>query len=188
MVDGAALLFGAVFGMHAAGLWADERGVNLLDSGAPFYDVYETRDGKFVSVGSLEPQFYALLLEKTGLAGEFPQQMDRRTWPDLRRRLAAVFKTRTRDEWSALMEGSDVCFAPVLSIAEAPHHPHARARGGYVDLDGVTQPAPAPRFSRTSAEVKTAAPARGAHTDAVLGEYGFVPAEIKELRRAGAVA
>src|SRR5262249_30453094 len=168
MVDGAAVLFGAIFGMHAAGLWADERGKNLLDTGAPFYDVYETRDGKFVAVGSLEPQFYALLLEKTGLAadaGLAKGQHDRARWPAMRATLAKIFKSRTRQEWCDLMEGSDVCFAPVLSIAEAPHHQHARTRDAYVDVDGVTQPAPAPRFSRTPPSVKSAAPARGAHSD-----------------------
>jgi alpha-methylacyl-CoA racemase len=188
MVDGAALLFGAIFGMHAAGRWADERGVNLLDSGAHFYEVYETGDGKFVAVGALEPQFYALLLEKTGLAGEpLPSQMDRARWPEMKQRLAAVFKTRTRDEWCALMEGTDVCFAPVLSIAEAPHHHHARARAGYVDVDGVAQPAPAPRFSRTPAEVTSAAPRRGAHTDEILREHGFAAGEIAALRDGGVV-
>jgi alpha-methylacyl-CoA racemase len=188
MVDGAALLFGSLFGLHNAGYWKDERGVNLLDTGAPFYDVYETKDGKFVSVGAIEPQFYALLLEKTGLAKDtLPPQMDRDAWPAMKDRLAAVFRTRTRDEWCAIMEGSDVCFAPVLSIAEAPAHPHARARAAYVDVAGAPQPAPAPRFSRTRPEVSRPAPRRGDHTEEILGEAGFTPAEIKELRAAGAI-
>ncbi|PYM16660.1 MAG: carnitine dehydratase [Candidatus Rokuibacteriota bacterium] len=188
MVDGAALLFAGLFGLHAAGYWKDERGVNLLDTGAHFYDVYETADGKFVSVGAIEPQFYALLLEKTGLASaDLPPQMQRESWPAMKERLAAIFKTKTRDEWSAIMEGSDICFAPVLSIAEAPEHPHARARDAYVDVEGVRQPAPAPRFSRTTPEVKRAAAARGAHTDEVLAEYGFDAADIQKLRAAAVI-
>ena len=188
MVDGAALLFAGLFGLHAAGYWKDERGVNLLDTGAHFYDVYETADGKFVSVGAIEPQFYALLLEKTGLAAaDLPPQMQRESWPAMKERLAAIFKTKTRDEWSAIMEGSDICFAPVLSIAEAPEHPHARARDAYVDVEGVRQPAPAPRFSRTTPEVKRAAAARGAHTDEVLAEYGFDAADIQKLRAAAVI-
>lgn len=189
MVDGAALLFGAQFGLHAAGLWADDRGVNLLDGGSHFYDVYETKDGRFVSVGSIEPQFYALLLEKTGLAGEtLPHQMDRAQWPAFKERLAAVFRTRTRDEWCALMEGTDVCFAPVLSIAEAPRHEHARARAAYAEVDGALQPAPAPRFNRTPAGPPSVAPMAGAHTDDVLEEAGFDAGEIKALQEAGVVA
>jgi len=189
MMDGAALLFGSLFGMHAAGHWADQRGVNLLDSGAPFYDVYETSDGKFVAVGAIEPQFYALLLEKTGLAGEkLPHQMDRQAWPALKQRLAAVFRTKTRDEWCGIMEGTDVCFAPVLSIGEAPAHPHARARGAYVDVGGVAQPAPAPRFDRTPAARPSTAPTRGGHTEDVLAECGFDAGQIKALFEAEVVA
>ena len=189
MMDGAALLFGSLFGMHAAGHWADQRGVNLLDSGAPFYDVYETSDGKFVAVGAIEPQFYALLLEKTGLAGEkLPHQMDRQAWPAMKQRLAAVFRTKTRDEWCGIMEGTDVCFAPVLSIGEAPAHPHARARGAYVDVGGVAQPAPAPRFDRTPAARPSTAPTRGGHTEDVLAECGFDAGQIKALFEAEVVA
>jgi alpha-methylacyl-CoA racemase len=189
MVDGAALLFGGIFGLHATGFWTDERGVNLLDTGAACYDVYETSDGKYVSIGSLEPQFYALLLEKLGLdAADLPPQNDRKTWPEMKKRFEAIFKTKTREEWCRIMEGSDVCFAPVLSIAEAPEHPHATARQAYVDVDGVTQPAPAPRFSRTSPAAQSAAPARGAQTDQVLDEYGFGAGEIKDLRAAGVIA
>jgi len=151
--------------------------------------VYETSDGKFVSVGAIEPQFYALLLEKTGLAGEdLPHQMDRGAWPEMKRHLAGIFKTKTREEWCRIMEGSDVCFAPVLSIAEAPAHRHARARGAYVDVGGVAQAAPSPRFSRTTAALPAPAPTHGAHTDEVLGECGFAAAEIKELRAAAVVA
>jgi alpha-methylacyl-CoA racemase len=187
MVDGTALLMGAAFGMHAAGLWSDRRGENILDGGAPYYNVFETRDGKHVCVGSIEPQFYALLLEKTGLAeSDLPAQNDRAAWPAMRARLAAIFRTRSREEWCALMEGTDVCFAPVLSMAEAPRHPQAQARAAFVELDGVTQPAPAPRFSRTKPEAR---PPResGADTDEVLREAGFSEAELSELREAGVV-
>ena len=187
MVDGTALLMGAAFGMHAAGLWSDRRGENILDGGAPYYNVFETRDGKHVCVGSIEPQFYALLLKKTGLAeSDLPAQNDRGAWPAMRARLAAIFRTRSREEWCALMEGTDVCFAPVLSMAEAPRHPQAQARAAFVELDGVTQPAPAPRFSRTKPEAR---PPResGADTDEVLREAGFSEAELSELREAGVV-
>ena len=188
MVDGSALLFGAIFGLHASGFWTDERGVNLLDTGAACYDVYETKDGKYVSIGSLEPQFYALLLQKLGLdASELPSQSDRKTWPAMKQRFEAIFKTKTREEWCRIMEGTDVCFAPVLSIAEAPTHAHATARHAYVDVAGVPQPAPAPRFSRTPPSVQSPAPVRGAHTDQVLDEYGFPAADVKELRAAGVI-
>ncbi len=187
MVDGAALLMGAAFGMHAAGLWSDARGENMLDGGAHFYGVFETKDGKHVAIGSIEPQFYKLLLEKTELsAAELPPQLDRAAWPAMRARLAAIFRTRTREEWCAAMEGSDVCFAPVLSMTEAPRHPHAEAREAFVDIDGVAQPAPAPRFSRTPPEARVA-PSRGADTDAVLLGAGFSEAEVAELRGAGVV-
>jgi alpha-methylacyl-CoA racemase len=187
MVDGAALLFGVIAGRHGAGHWADRRGVNLLDSGAPFYEVYETRDGQYVSVGALEPRFYELLLEKLGIAASELPQTDERRWPETKERLARAFRTKTRDEWCQLLEGSDACFAPVLSIAEAPSHPHARARGAYVDVDGFLQPAPAPRFSRTPGGVRSAAPAPGAHSDEVLAEWGFASDEIAALRRAGVI-
>ncbi len=188
MVDGTAALFGGVIGMHAAGLWENQREANFVDGGAHYYGTYETRDGKFVCIGSIEPQFYKLLLEKTGLAGqELPNQLDRSTWPQMRERLEAVFRGKTRDEWCAIMEGTDICFAPVLSVAEAPEHAHAKARGGYVDIGGVKQPAAAPRFSRTRGEVR-AAPERGAHTDEVLGQHGFSGSEIASLRAEGVIA
>ncbi|MDE2008380.1 MAG: CoA transferase [Rhodospirillales bacterium] len=188
MVDGAALLFGAAFGAFQAGAWRDSRGVNMLDGGAHFYNCYETKDGKFVAIGSIEPQFYALLLQMTGLEGaDLPKQMDRAAWPALRETFAAVFRTRTRDEWGAVMEGSDVCFAPVLSIAEAPSHPHARARGAFVEMDGVKQPGPAPRFSRTKGEARIG-PKRGADTDQVLEEAGFSAGERAALRAEGVIA
>ena len=166
----------------------DERGTNMLDGGAPFYDTYHTKDGKFVSVGSIEPQFYALLLEKTGLKGEnLPAQSDRNAWAQLKSRLEAIFRTKTRDEWCAIMEGTDICFAPVLTMTEASQHPHAKARNAYVDVSGFPQPAAAPRFSRTKEGVKGPAARRGEHTDQVLGERGFSTKEIGELKAAGIV-
>src|ERR1700733_148532 len=161
MVDGAALLLGGIYGMAGAGLWNDEdRETNMLDGGAHFYGTYETKDGKFVSVGSIEPQFYALLLEKTGLKGEsLPAQMDRKAWAQLKSRMEHIFRTKTRDEWCAIMEGTDICFAPVLTMREAPDHPHMAAREIFVTRHGVTQPAPAPRFSRTPSAIRDAAKA-----------------------------
>lgn len=153
MVDGAALLTTVIYTLHAVGMWVDERGVNILDSGAPYYDTYETADGKYVSIGPIEPPFYELLLETLGLSDDplFRDRDNRANWPAMRQRLEAIFRTRTRDEWCALMEGKDICFAPVLSLSEAPHHPHNVARGTFIEIDGVLQPAPAPRFSRTPA-------------------------------------
>ncbi|MFQ5947968.1 MAG: CaiB/BaiF CoA transferase family protein, partial [Acidimicrobiia bacterium] len=159
MVDGAALLSTMIHGLRAMGTWSDERGTNLLDTGAHFYDVYETADGGFVSIGALEPQFFAELLRLTGLEGEaLPHQLDRSEWPKLKERFAAVFKSKTRDEWTALLEGTDVCFAPVLSMAEAPQHPHNRSRGTFVEVQGVLQPAPAQRFSRTKPSINAPPP------------------------------
>lgn len=153
MVDGAAILSAMTYTFFGNGQWRDERGVNLLDSGAHFYDTYETADGKWISLGSIEPQFYALLLDKADLAGEpdFAQQMDQERWEGLKDRLARLFLTKTRDEWCDVMDGADICFAPVLSLAEAPRHPHNVARGTFVEQGGMTQPAPAPRFSATPA-------------------------------------
>ncbi|HEX2890322.1 CoA transferase, partial [Vineibacter terrae] len=190
MVDGAALLMGGIFGMNGAGLWNDkEREVNMIDGGAHFYDTYETKDGKYVSIGSIEPQFYELLLETTGLKGqELPAQHDRAAWPQMKSRLEAIFKAKTRDEWCAIMEGSDVCFAPVLTMSEAPHHPAAKARNAYVDVAGFMQPAPAPRFSRTKEEVQGVAPKRGSNTAEVLAEHGFSSTEVAELTKAGVIS
>lgn len=153
MVDGAAILSAMTYSFLGNGTWRDERGVNLLDSGAHFYDTYETRDGKWISIGSIEPQFYALLLEATGNAADpdFAQQMNPAKWSALKERLTALFLTRTRDEWCAIMDGTDICFAPVLSLREAPEHPHNRARATFVEADGMVQPAPAPRFQGTPA-------------------------------------
>jgi alpha-methylacyl-CoA racemase len=189
MVDGAAVLMTMMHGFRHLGVWSDERGTNLLDTGAHFYDTYETKDGKHVAIGSIEPQFYAELLRLTGLEGEaLPRQMDRSQWPALKERFAAIFRTRTRDEWCELMEGSDVCFAPVLSMGEAYEHPHNVARSTFVEMAGKLQPAPAPRFSRTPGAISGPPAHIGEHTDAVLRERGFSAAESAELRAAKAVA
>jgi alpha-methylacyl-CoA racemase len=189
MVDGAAALMTIFHGMRHAGYWSDERGTNLLDSGAPFYDVYETKDAKWVSIGSIEPQFYRELLRLTGLEGEeLPRQGDRAGWDATKRRLAQVFRAKTRDEWCAIMEGSDVCFAPVLSMGEAPQHPHNRARGTFVEVAGVPQPGPAPRFGRTPPEIARPPAWPGEHTDEALADWGVSRGEVAKLREAKAIA
>lgn len=174
MTDGAASLMAMFSGMRAAGWWMDDRDANLLDGGAPFYDTYQCADGQYVALGAIEPQFYALLLEKTGLAGDpaFAAQMDRTAWPALSEKLAGIIRTKTRAEWTALLEGSDACFAPVLSLAEAPSHPHNEARGTFTEIAGVVQPNAAPRFSRTPAAIQGPPAAPGADTDAVLADWG----------------
>jgi alpha-methylacyl-CoA racemase len=189
MVDGAASLMTMTHSFRAMGIWNDERGTNMLDTGAHFYDVYETADGGYVSIGSIEAQFYAELLRLTGLEGEeLPWQHDRAQWPAMKERLAAVFRTKTREEWCEIMEGSDVCFAPVLSIPEAVAHPHNVARGTFVEVAGIPQPGPAPRFSRTAGEIRRPPPHAGQHTDEVLADAGFDADRIAKLREAGAVA
>jgi alpha-methylacyl-CoA racemase len=189
MVDGAAVLATMIHSFRAMGIWEDERGSNMLDTGAHFYDVYETADGKYVSIGSIEPQFYAELLRLTGLEGEeLPWQMDRTQWPAMKDRLAEIFRAKTRDEWCEVMEGTDVCFAPVLGMGEAPQHPHNVHRGTFLERDGVVQPAPAPRFSRTTPEIERPPSHAGQHTDEVLREWGFDADRIAKLRDAGAVA
>ena len=189
MVDGAAALMAIIYGALHSGWWKDERGVNMLDTGAHFYDTYETKDGKYVSIGSIEPQFYQLLLEHTGLAKqELPHQFDAERWPEMHERLAAIFRTKTRDEWCAIMDGTDVCFAPVLTIGEAPQSAHAKARRAFVDVGGVLQPGPAPRFSRTGTELGRPPAWPGEHTDETLRDWGFRPDEIAKLRDAGAIA
>ena len=188
MTEGAAYLALPFFGMRASGFWSDARGENMLDSGSHFYDVYETKDGKYVSIGSIEPKFYAELLKLTGLDKEkLPEQRDRKGWSETKKRLGAVFRTKTRDEWTAIMENTDVCFAPVLGITEAPSHPHNKARGSFVEIDGVTQPAPAPRFSRTKAEVQRGPSRRGQHTREALAAWGFSKEDIAALESTGAV-
>lgn len=160
----------------------------MLDGGSHFYGAYECADGRYVSVASAEPQFYALLRRKTGLDDPaFDAQLDQRCWPELKQRIAAVFRTRTRAEWCALMEGSDVCFAPVLAWDEAPSHPHNQARQAFIEVAGVVQPAPAPRFDRTPAAPPRAPVANGADTVAVLREAGFDNARIAALREDGAI-
>ena len=189
MVDGAAVLMTMFHAFRAMGLWEDERGTNLLDTGAHFYEVYETSDGKFVSIGSIEPQFYAELLRLTGLEHDetLPRQHDRSQWPALKVRFEQVFKTKTRDEWCQIMEHSDVCFAPVLSIKEAPEHPHNVERGTFVERDGVLQPGPAPRFSRTEASIQRPPSFAGQHTNEVLTEWGIDAAAIEAGRASGAI-
>ena len=189
MTEGSAYLALAMYGMAAVGDYSHERQDNILDGGAPFYRCYETRDNKFVSVASIEAKFYDLLLEKTGLKGEdnLPDQFDKGSWPEMCLRFEKIFKTKTRREWCDLMEGTDVCFAPVLTFNEAPDHPHNKARGTFVDVEGVPQPNPAPRFSKTPGSVKGAAPEVGENTRDGLVSWGFEPSEVDELLRTGVV-
>ena len=186
MVDGAALLTTMFNGMAASGRWSEERGCNVLDSGAPWYDTYATRDGRHVAIGAIEPKFYAELLERLGLADAgLPPQHDRAGWPRIRAALTEAFAARTRDEWVAVFEGSDACFAPVLTFAEARGHPHARARGSYVQLAGIDQPGAAPRFSRTPGAARHAPPERGERGLEALRDWGFDAAAIAELASLG---
>jgi alpha-methylacyl-CoA racemase len=187
MVDGAASLMTLMFGLCAAGRWSERRGDNLLDSGAPFYDVYETSDGKYVAVGSLEPKFYRELIRLSGLENEkLPSQHDSSSWPAMRQRLAGIFRNKTRDEWCSIMEGSEVCFAPVLTMSEAPAHPHNQHRGTLVKRDGVVQPAPAPRFSRTPGAIQRPPSPPGADTREALCDWGFSAEEVADLIVSGA--
>ncbi|MCH2568110.1 MAG: CoA transferase [Pseudomonadales bacterium] len=188
MVDGAASLMAMFFSMQAVGAMNHERASNMLDGGAHFYDTYETSDGKYISLGSIEPQFYALLLEKAGLdADVFGSQMDKSRWADYKSELTVVFKTKTRDEWCGIMEGTDICFAPVLSLDEVAHHPHNSHRDTFVELEGVTQPAPSPRFDRTVPELTHAARKPGEDSREVLSAAGFSDMEIESLIENGAV-
>jgi alpha-methylacyl-CoA racemase len=188
MVDGAACLMALIYGMHAQGAWRDERGVNVLDTGAPWYDAYQTQDGKWLAVGAIEARFYAEFIERLGLSpAGLPAQHDRSGWPELRRRFAEAIKQRTRDDWDGIFAGSDACVAPVLSLSEVRQHPHNAARATFIERDGVVQPAPAPRFSRTAAETGGPPRARGADSEAVLRDWGFAAAEIDALRSAGTI-
>ncbi|MFO7634524.1 MAG: CaiB/BaiF CoA-transferase family protein [Caldilinea sp.] len=188
MTDGAAYLMAMLYGVKAAGLWSNQRGANLIDGGAFFYGTYECSDGKFVAIGPIEPQFYALFRQKLGIDDpDLASHYDPSAWPQQREKLAAIFRTRTRDEWCALLEGTDACVAPVLDMDEAPEHPHNRARNTFVAVDDIVQPAPAPRLSRTPAAIPGAPPEPGADTERVLQEWGFTAADVQALGEAGAI-
>ena len=189
VVDGAASLMTGMYGRKAAGAWTDRRGENDLDGGAPWYSVYETADARHVSVGAIEERFYRELLRRLGLDAEMlPDRSERAGWPRLRERFAEVFRTKTREEWVRVMAGSDACFAPVLSLEEAPQHPHNRARRTFVEVDGVVQPAAAPRFSRTPGRIQHGPAQTGATATAALREWGLPAEEIADLMKSGAVA
>jgi alpha-methylacyl-CoA racemase len=182
MSDGAASLMAMFYGLKSVGRWKDERRANLLDGGAHFYDTYRCADGKWISIAAIEPQFYALLLQKAGVTDPaFAAQQDQAAWPELREKLGAVFATKTRAEWCALLEATDVCFGPVLDLEEAPRHPHNVARQTFVEVAGVTQPAPAPRFSLTPGAIQGPPPAIGAHDREALDDWGLAPAETDAL-------
>ena len=184
MTDGAALLMSMMYTLKAMGQWQVERGSNLLDGGAHFYDTYPCRDGRWISVGAIEPQFYALLLQKTGISDpDFDAQWDRERWPRLKEKLALVIAGRTRDEWCAIFDGTDACVAPVLDMDEAPRHPHNRSRHTFTEVGGVVQPAAAPRFSRTPPAPPT--PPRTASDPQVLLDWGFGTDELAALRQQG---
>jgi len=189
MVDGAAQLMWMFYGFQAFGLWdATQRESNMLDGGAHFYDTYECADGEYISLGSIEPQFYALLMKLADLSeADFGAQNDQSAWPAMKDKLAAIIRQKTQAQWCAIMEGTDVCFAPVLNFMEAPRHPANVARNTYIELDGITQPAPAPRFSRTPSKVQHGAHAAGQDTDAVLTAMGFGEQELASLKAAGAI-
>ena len=189
MVDGAASLMSIINGMRQIGFWQEERGTNLLDTGAFYYDVYECKDGKYISIGALEPQFYSIMLEKMELtADDFPNQHDRSQWPAAKVKIAAIWKTKTRTEWCEIFEGSDACFAPVLSMSEAPEHPHMQARKTFVERDGMIQAAPSPRFSRTPGEIQGPPANPGEHTHEALQSWGLSDQEISALEGAKAIA
>jgi alpha-methylacyl-CoA racemase len=188
MVDGSATLMTLMFGMFSQGSWKDERGVNVLDTGAPWYDTYRTKDGRWLAIGAIEKRFYEAFVQRLGLdMSALPRQHDRSGWPELRRRFAETIAGKTRDEWEGIFEGSDACVAPVLSLGEVARHPHNAARGTFVERDGVLQPAPAPRFSRTVPEMGAPPRPAGADTEAVLADFGFSRAEIDRLRDTGVV-
>jgi len=189
MTDGSALLMTMIYTMQSSGVWKTSMGSNLLDGGSHFYDTYECKDGKFISIGSIEPQFYALLCQIADLDKEvFGKQMSRDSWPEQKEEITKIFLNKSRDEWCDLMEGTDVCFAPVLDMSEAPKHPHNIERKTFIDLEGVTQPAPAPRFSRTEPEVVSSPSIVGEHTNEVLSSIGLSDEDISSLKTSGAVA
>ena len=189
MTDGSALLMTMIYSMQSSGMWNTTMGSNLLDGGSHFYDTYECKGGKFISIGSIEPQFYALLCQIAELDEKvFSKQMSRDLWPEQKEEIKKIFLKKTRDEWCELMEGTDVCFAPVLDMSEAPQHPHNKERKTFIDLEGVTQPAPAPRFSRTEPEVVSSPSIVGEHTNEVLSSIGLSEEDISTLKTSGAVA
>ena len=190
MVDGAASLMTMMYSFHQFGIWNEERGANMLDTGAPFYEVYETADGKYFAVGGIEAKFYAELLEGMGLAGDesLPGQMERDKWPAMKERFAAVFRTKTRDEWTAIFDGTDACAVPVLSPWEAHEHPHNAARSTFVEVDGVVQPGPAPRFSRTPSSISRPPSPPGADTVGGLAEWGVDAGTVAKLMESGALS
>jgi alpha-methylacyl-CoA racemase len=190
MVDGAATLMTMIHAFHNSGLWNDERGSNMLDTGAPYYEVYETADKRFLALGGIEAQFYAELLEGLGLTDDplFATQNDKANWPAMKARVATVVATRTRDEWTAIFDGTDACVAPVLSPWEAPSHPHNQARSTFVEIDGVVQPAPAPRFSRTPSSISRPPSVPGGDTVSGLLEWGIDEGTVAKLRETGALS
>ena len=188
MTDGTASLLSPFYGLMAMDMWTTDRSSNKLDGGAHYYGSYECSDGKYISIGSIEPQFYSLLLQKCGITDEaFLAQQDQSQWPELRKKLTDLFKTKPQTAWCDLMEGTDVCFAPVLNLKEAPAHPHNQARETFIDIDGVTQPAPAPRFSRTQGQVQSPAAIAGEHTESILQDWGFSESDIGALKAAEAI-
>jgi alpha-methylacyl-CoA racemase len=189
MVDGVASLMTLIYALNRRGWWSEERGINVLDTGAPFYEVYETADGKWFAIGAIEPQFYAELLSVMGLeASDLPEQMDHDRWPEVKERFARVFRTRSRDEWAERFSGTDACGAPVLSPWEAHAHPHNAERRTFVEVEGVRQPGPAPRFSRTPSGIRRPPPVAGQDTDEVLTSWGVESDRVRRLREAGAIA
>ncbi len=188
MVDGALSLMTSIYGMFASGVQTDQRASNILDSGSHFYNTYETKDGLYISVGSIETKFYAELLEKLQLDPDsMAPQMERESWPAMTEKLKELFLTKTRDEWCEIMENTDICFAPVLSLEEAPHYHHNKERNAFVEIEGVLHPAPAPRFSATPSSIKGPTPKTGEHTEAVLLDWGISSAEVHALRAGGAI-
>ena len=188
MIDGAASLMTSAYALRAAGIADGPRGENVLDSGAHYYEVYETSDGRYISIAPVEPKFYAELLDRIGLEpDDAPHSANRDDWPKSKARLAALFRSRTRDEWRDILEGTDACFAPVLGMDEAHRHPHNAVRGTFVERDGIVQPNAAPRFGRTPGAIRCSPPAPGSATRTVLADWGFAPAEIDELAAAGVI-
>jgi alpha-methylacyl-CoA racemase len=188
MCDGAASLMSYFYGFRAEGVHSKLRADNRIDGGAPFYETYKCADGEWIALGSIEPQFYNLLREKAGLSDPaFDAQMDRARWPELKEKIARVISTKSRNEWSAIMEGTDVCFAPVLEMDEAPSYPHNKERDAFVEIAGVVQPAPAPRFDRTPGAVQGPPPEIGAHNQEALRDWGVAASQIADLQRKGII-